>query len=93
MSVAGTLASKWAYRWRCRRGERCARLVVTDGEAPDGSVLHVVYTCARCGTIYDQEVLIQSGQVVHANREIVGHIAPRFAGDGIPAGGRGELTL
>lgn len=93
MSVAGTLFGGLAYRYRCKRGERCARLVVAGGELPPGAVVHVTYCCAGCGTIYDQEVLIHDDQVVHANRTIVGRVAPWHALDGIPAGGRGGVTL
>jgi hypothetical protein len=52
---------RW-IRWnvRCRRGRRCAKLVVDECEMPEGVSLTVFldYRCAACGTHYREEVLL-----------------------------------
>lgn len=85
--VAGAIGAVWITgiwfffgRWilwnvRCRRGRRCANLVVNElgGDPPPGSVVMMDYTCAGCGTRYQASVLIgEDGSYTQAEKERVG---------------------
>lgn len=57
----------------CRRGRRCANLVVDDFESdgvPPGSILRLGYECGGCGTVYEAVLLVgEDDALVSAGRE------------------------